>query len=52
MANVLTKKQRSYNMPQIRSKNTEPELTLRKLLSKIRYQAVGFTTKKYLENQI
>ncbi len=34
MADVLTKKQRSYNMAQIKSKNTGPELALRKLLSK------------------
>jgi DNA mismatch endonuclease (patch repair protein) len=33
MADVLTKKQRSYNMAQIKSKNTGPELALRKLLS-------------------
>ena len=34
MADVLTKKQRSYNMTRIKSKNTGPELVLRKLLSK------------------
>lgn len=34
MADVLTKKQRSYNMARIKSKNTEPELVLRKILSK------------------
>lgn len=34
MTDVLTKKQRSYNMAQIKSKNTGPELILRKLLSK------------------
>lgn len=33
MADVLTKKQRSYNMARIKSKNTGPELVLRKLLS-------------------
>jgi DNA mismatch endonuclease (patch repair protein) len=33
MADVLTKKQRSYNMACIKSKNTGPELVLRKLLS-------------------
>lgn len=33
MADVLTKKQRSYNMTRIKSKNTGPELVLRKLLS-------------------
>jgi len=34
MADVLTKKQRSYNMARIKPKNTGQELTLRKLLSK------------------
>mgnify|MGYP005851435249 FL=1 len=34
MTDVLTKKQRSYNMARIKSKNTGPELVLRKLLSK------------------
>ena len=33
MTDVLTKKQRSYNMAQIKSKDTGPELVLRKLLS-------------------
>lgn len=33
MPDVLTKKQRSYNMARIKSKNTGPELILRKLLS-------------------
>ncbi|MFZ3077154.1 MAG: very short patch repair endonuclease [Candidatus Aenigmatarchaeota archaeon] len=32
MADVLTKKQRSYNMSMIRSTNTKPEIELRKLL--------------------
>lgn len=38
MADVLTKKQRSYNMSQIKSKDTRPELYLRKvlLINKIR----------------
>lgn len=40
MADVLTKKQRSYNMARIKSKNTGPELTLRKLLSK--NKALGY----------
>ena len=48
MANVLTKKQRSYNMPQIRSKNTEPELTLRKLLSKNKISSCRLHYKKIL----
>lgn len=34
MADVLTKKQRSYNMSRIRSENTTPELVLRKQLCK------------------
>ncbi len=33
MTDVLTKKQRSYNMSQIRAKNTKPEIKFRKLLS-------------------
>lgn len=33
MVDVLTKKQRSYNMSMIRGKNTKPEVVLRKLLS-------------------
>lgn len=33
MADVLTKRQRSYNMSMIRAKNTKPELILRKLIS-------------------
>lgn len=32
MADVLTRKQRSYNMSQIRGKDTKPEIKLRKLL--------------------
>ena len=32
MTDVLTKGQRKYNMSRIRSKNTGPEITLRKLL--------------------
>ena len=34
MVDVLTKKQRSYNMARIKSKNTGPELILRKFLAK------------------
>ena len=48
MADVLTKKQRSYNMARIKSKNTGPELVLRKLLAKnkvrgyrLHYKIVG-----------
>jgi len=33
MTDVLTKKQRSYNMSMIRAKNTQPEIRLRKILS-------------------
>lgn len=32
MTDVLTKKQRSYNMSMIKGRNTQPELKLRKLL--------------------
>ncbi|NJD78571.1 MAG: very short patch repair endonuclease [Candidatus Methanoperedens sp.] len=32
MVDVLTKKQRSYNMSMIRGRNTKPEIKLRKLL--------------------
>ncbi len=38
MADVHTKKQRSYNMSQIRSKNTKPELIVRSLLHKQGYR--------------
>lgn len=48
MTDVLTKEQRSYNMSQIRGKNTKPELLLRKLLFnrgirgyRIHYKLVG-----------
>ncbi len=33
MTDVLTKKQRSYNMSMIRASNTQPEIRLRKMLS-------------------
>jgi DNA mismatch endonuclease, patch repair protein len=33
MTDVLTKKQRSYNMSRIKGKDTKPEIRLRKLLS-------------------
>lgn len=33
MTDVLTRKQRSYNMSMIRAKNTKPEIVLRKMLS-------------------
>lgn len=38
MADVHTKKQRSYNMSQIRSKNTKPELIVRSWLHKQGYR--------------
>lgn len=48
MADVLTKKQRSYNMSQIKGKNTKPEVSLRKLLFangvrsyRIHYKLIG-----------
>ena len=48
MTDVLTPKQRSYNMSMIRAKNTKPEITLRKLISasglrgyKLRYRLIG-----------
>ena len=34
MADVLTKKQRSYNMAMIRSRDTQPEIILRTLFKK------------------
>ena len=33
MADVLTKKQRSFNMSMIRGKNTQPEIILRRIIS-------------------
>ena len=48
MADILTKKQRSYNMSQIRSKNTGPELILRKLLSKNKISGYRLHYKKIL----
>lgn len=38
MADVHTKKQRSYNMSQIRSKNTKPEMIVRSWLHKQGYR--------------
>ena len=38
MADVHTKKQRSYNMSRIRSKNTKPELIVRSFLHKQGYR--------------
>lgn len=33
MADVMTKKQRSYNMSMIKGKNTQPEIILRRIIS-------------------
>jgi DNA mismatch endonuclease (patch repair protein) len=41
MADVLTKKQRSYCMSRIRSSKTSPELKLKKKLSGFAYQPKG-----------
>jgi DNA mismatch endonuclease, patch repair protein len=38
MADVLTKSQRSFNMSQIRSKNTSPEITVRSLVHRMGYR--------------
>ena len=38
MTDVLTKKQRSYNMSRIRSKNTKPELILKNFLKRKKFE--------------
>jgi DNA mismatch endonuclease, patch repair protein len=38
MVDVLTKKQRSYNMSQIRDKNTRPEIIVRSLVHRMGYR--------------
>ncbi|MFA5252690.1 MAG: DNA mismatch endonuclease Vsr [Phycisphaerae bacterium] len=38
MVDVLTKKQRSFNMSQIRSKNTSPEIIVRSLVHRMGYR--------------
>jgi DNA mismatch endonuclease (patch repair protein) len=38
MADVLTRKQRSFNMSQIKGKNTTPEMTVRRLLHSLGYR--------------
>lgn len=38
MADIHTKEVRSYNMSKIRSKNTKPEITLRKMLFKLGFR--------------
>ena len=37
MVDVLTRKQRSFNMSRIRDKNTSPELTVRRILHSLGY---------------
>jgi DNA mismatch endonuclease, patch repair protein len=41
MADVHTKEVRSYNMSQIRSKNTKPELVVRKFLFAMKDVNIG-----------
>ncbi len=38
MVDVLTKKQRSFNMSQIRSKDTSPEITVRSIVHRMGYR--------------
>ena len=38
MADVLTKKQRSYNMSQIRSRDTRPEMAVRSIVHRMGYR--------------
>lgn len=38
MVDVLTPEQRRYNMSQIKSKDTKPEITIRRLLHKLGYR--------------
>ena len=38
MADVHTKKQRSYNMSQIKNKNTKPEMVVRSLIHRMGYR--------------
>src|SRR4030042_5055604 len=38
MADVLTKKQRSYNMSQIKDKNTKPEMIVRSMVHRMGYR--------------
>ena len=38
MTDVLTKRQRSYNMSQIRNKNTKPELIVRSVVHRMGYR--------------
>lgn len=47
MTDVLTPEQRKYNMSRIRSKNTKPELMLRKLMSKNRIRGYRIHSEIY-----
>jgi len=38
MTDVLTKKQRSFNMSQIRNKDTHPEILVRSIVHRLRYR--------------
>jgi DNA mismatch endonuclease (patch repair protein) len=38
MVDVLTKKQRSFNMSQIRNKDTHPEILVRSIVHRLRYR--------------
>lgn len=52
MADKLTKKQRSWNMSRIKSKDTKPEIIVRKLLHKMgfRFRLNGRIYRKYSLN--
>ncbi len=52
MADKLTKKQRSWNMSRIKSKDTKPEIIVRRLLHKMgfRFRLNGQVSKKYSSN--
>ena len=47
MVDVHTRKQRSYNMSQIRCKNTKPEINLRKFLWNKKLRGYRLNTKLY-----
>ncbi len=52
MADKLTKKHRSWNMSKIKSKDTKPEIIVRRLLHKMgfRFRLNGHTSRKYSSN--
>ena len=52
MVDKLTKKHRSWNMSRIKSKNTKPEIIVRKLLHKMgfRFRLNGRVAKRYSSN--